>query len=197
MKELATALQEFVKQRKGGGLIFARVIAKNGFLIDCEDGAGNQYLDVRIHAAPVRQGQIAIPHVGARVIITDLTDSGQEYVAVLFGQLERWILNVASKTEVEVDDEVIRLGGGKVEPAVLGDSLNVNLDDLLSHLNTLIVALETFTSAQIGVTASGPLLPLNPAYTALAPSLAAVKLSLTAVQTALDNHLSDVVKITP
>lgn len=195
--DLRASLEEFVKQRKGDGLLVATVTSVDviGMTMDCVDGDGNEYLDVRLNAVPGVEGVIAVPQQGASVLITDLGDNAQEYVMLQAGTIQQVRLHTTLATEVYIDDEVIVLGnGGKTEWAVLAETLNENLAELLSKLDALVAALQTFTTAQIGVTA-GVLSPLNPAYTALSPQLVAVKASIAAIEPLLNNHLSSIVKV--
>jgi len=197
-QQLLDSLEEFVRQRKGEGVIVCTVIAvdTSEMLMTCEDGDSNEYVEVRLNATPGKTGVIAVPAVGASVLISDLGDLGQDYIMIHAGEIDQVYLYVDESTEVYVDDEQIRLGTGKVEPAVIGETLNGNLEALIDHLDTLVTALETFSTTQAGVS-SGALAPLAAGYTTLTPQLAAVKSNLTAVNGQLDTHLSEIVKVAP
>lgn len=197
MEYFIESFNEFVNQRKGDGLIVAQVttIDRENFLFDCKDADGNEYLDVRINATPLQTGVLIVPNKGASVIIYDLGMKGQEYVMMQAGEIEQVIFNADNFTEVVIDQSQVRLGNNNIEKAVLGESLNTNLNNLMDKLDELLNALQTFSTSQTGVTASGPLAPLNPAYSILTPKIVTVKAALNTIKTQFNDHLSDVVKI--
>lgn len=196
MDDLTKALDEFVNQRKGEGLVVATVTAVDleQCFIDCKDGDDNEYLDVRLNATPEKTGLIVVPKVGASVIILGLGNE-QEYLMIHAGEIEKVVFHVQNSTEVEIDDSIIRLGSNEVEKAVLGESLNSNLNDLFGQLDKLLTNLQNFSTTQTAATASGPTAPLNAGFTTLTPQIAAVKGQLNTIKTALNDHLSGVVKL--
>ncbi|RMF03584.1 MAG: hypothetical protein D6772_01935 [Bacteroidetes bacterium] len=194
--ELAEALAEFVRQRAGEGILVGKVTAvkTDDFLIDCVDGDGNEYLDVRLNATPGLSGLLLVPPVGASVLISDLGQQAQDYVMIQASEVAEVYIYVDAQTRIFVDDTVIELGGGKLEPAVLGDRLNTNLGELIDKLDDLLTALNTFCTSQ-NAAAVGTLAPLAPAYAALSSSVASIKTQLATVDGDLPNHLSATVKV--
>lgn len=195
--ELEEALREYINQNTGDGLVVGTVLhVTDAYTFDVEDADGNTYLDVRMNAKPGPAGLIVTPRVGSTVFIMDLGNLGQEYVLIHASEVDEVQVIVEPATEIFIDDENIRLGGGKVEPAVLGNSLNGNLGDLIERLANLITALDTFCTTQ-GAAATGTLAPLAPAYTALKSSLTSIQSALNTVENSLDNHISDTVTLAP
>lgn len=195
MADFAEALEEFVRQRKSEGLVVATVTAVDldSCLMDCVDGDEVEYLDVRLNATPQKTGLIPIPKVGASVIILGLGNE-QEYLMIHAGEIQKVIFHVEETTEVEIDDSIIRLGTNEVEKAVLGESLNSNLEDLFSKLNQWLTNLQTFATTQ-SAASTGPLTPLNAGFTTLGQQMTTLKADLNSIKTQFNEHLSDVVKL--
>lgn len=197
MEDLTKSLEEFVKQRKGDGLIVVEVIEVDlqEMEMDAVDGDDNEYLGIRLNATPKQTGVLAIPKIGSTAIVVDLRHSGQEYVMIHAGEVEKVIFHVAQKSEIEVSMEEIRLGMQNVEAAVQGEKLNTNLSKLIDELDRLAKLLTSFATTQAGVTASPPLTPLAAGYTRLGANLPRINASLSSIKTQLEQHLSSTVKV--
>lgn len=195
--DVSDAMREFVKQNTGDGLIVATVLhVTDDYTFDCEDLDGNEYLDVRMNAVPANQGLIVTPFVESTVLIMDLGNLGQEYVLVQASEIAKVQIVVDESTEVLVDNQSIQLGINGAEPAVLGEELNTNLQNLLDELSNMITHLDTFCTTQ-GAAATGTLAPLAAGYTTLKASLATVQTAVNALENDLPNHNSATVSIAP
>jgi hypothetical protein len=182
MSELARELEEMMKRMRGDGLVPATVVSVDldQFLFNAKDGAGNDYLDVRMNATTGKSGLIPVPVLNSSVLITDLGNQAQDWVMVMAGAVS----------------EVYIVGAGpQVQSGVLGEGLNQNLTQLLTALTALTTALSAFAVAN-GAASAGVLLPLAPAYSALNAALPNVQMTLTQVTNQLINHLSPTVKLT-
>ena len=109
--EVLKGFEELVRQRRSEGLIAATVKAVNQdeLTIDCTDGQDNEYLDVRLNATTGQTGFIAVPQLGASVIIFELGMKGQEYLMIHAGEVEKIIFNAGDQTEVLIDQGQVRL----------------------------------------------------------------------------------------
>lgn len=194
MNDLQTAFEDFVKARRGRGLIVATVqsVDTEDFIFDCTDAEGNAYQDVRINAVPGVVGLMAIPAVSSTVIITDLGNQDQDFVLIQAGAIQSLRIHADTDTEILIDDSTIRLGNNRISPAVLGDYLNNNLTTLLDELEDLLNALSTFTTSQAAA-ATGTLAPLAPAYGVLNAAVTATSAALQLID--LNNHLSNIVTV--
>lgn len=108
------------------------------------------------------------------------------------------VLQTPSGLRLEFDDEgeLIKIGkGGEHEPAVLGDINADVLEGLRSNSESAINALLTFATAGATATASGPLAPLNPSYTALASSIPTIITQLIQIQQQIPNTKSEIVEV--
>jgi hypothetical protein len=192
---LTTAFEDFVKTRRGRGLIVATVqsVDESNYLFDAKDAEGNDYLDVRINAVPGVPGLMTVPEVGSTVIITDLGNQDQDFVLVQAGSIQYVQIHAEEETEIRIDGTTIRIGNNNLSKAVLGEELNTNLTTLITQIETLLDALGTFTTAQAAA-AAGVLAPLAPAYGVLNASSTAIKAQIELID--LDTHLSSRVKIT-
>jgi len=197
MSGLVEALEEFQKQRTGAGLIVAEVLAVNNeeWTIDVKDGDDNEYLDVRLNATPSKTGMLIVPKVGSSVIVLNVGKSEHDYLMIHAGEIAQVIFHAEEKTEVLIDDAVIRLGTESPEKAVIGEELNKNLNNLLSELDKFLGAFRTFVTNQAAVTANPPFTPMSPNYAALLPQITPIKAALTGVKNQLNQHLSETVKI--
>lgn len=182
MSEVATALEEMIVRKRGRGLVPVSVVSidEGAFVFDAKDGAGNEYLDVRMNATTGLSGIVALPKPGSSVIITDLGNQEQAWVMVAAGTLEKVYL---------VGD------GAQVQGAVKGEDLNANLTQLLNALDSLINALTAFSTSN-GAASAGVLTPLAPAYSALNAALPSVASSLSTVRNQLSDHLSETISLT-
>jgi hypothetical protein len=196
--DFADALEEFVRQRKGKGLVVAQVTSTDtvNMTFDCVDAEGNEYLDVRTNAIPGKAGVWVVPSPEATVMICDLGNLEQDYVLIQAGGVDGFYVFVSEGTEVYVNDQEIRLGSGDVEPAVLGNELNSTLFDLIQELVDGAGFIRSFATTQAAAS-QGTLAPLAPGFSQLAADMAVLRSRLSNVQANLANHLSDVVKIAP
>lgn len=96
--------------------------------------------------------------------------------------------------EILIKSPVVNISGDGGEAVVLGDTLNSNLDNFITQVDSLVKHLATFAGAQIGVTTLPPLTSLTPGYTALQGSLVSVTAQLAAIKAQLSQHLSTKVK---
>lgn len=199
MKDLTKALDAFVKDRRGMGLIPATVLRvdRENFLYDCEDADGSPYFDVRMNATTGQTGVIAVPVVGSSVIITDLGNQDSDWVQIAAGTVSDIYLVASGQNAIHVHElKGIQLGDGQqAGSAVVGNQLNVTLTELLTTLQSLLTALNTFAVTNQAASA-GVLAPLAPAYAALLTSVTTVTQQLAQLPAKLPNHLSNTVKLT-
>lgn len=198
MNSVEQALNEFVRRRRGAGLIVATVLAvhRDSFLFDCEDADGSPYLDVRINATTGKSGLLVVPAVNSTVIITDLGNQGSDWVLASAGTISDVYLVVNDQVTAHLSDRTLQLGGGaRVENAVLGQGLNTLLTTLLAHLQSLTTGLTAFATANQTASA-GALAPLAPAYAALLATLNQVAPQLAQLTGQLPDHLSTTVTLT-
>lgn len=199
MIRLTEAMREFVNKNTGNGVLacIVTVVDDQEYTFDCKDGAGNDYLDVRTNAIPGESGIIALPKVGASVLISDLGNQDQDHVMIHAGEISRIYLHVDMGTQVFVDDKNIFLGAGQTrQPAVLGDALNTNLNNLLDRIQELLTQLNTFSAIQ-GAASTGPLAGYAPAYATLSAQLVAAQGPLAQLRGNLQSHHSFTVQLVP
>lgn len=84
---------------------------------------------------------------------------------------------------IELSKSQISLGGKGTQPAVLGTTLETQLNQLISQLQALNSALQAFAGAQnTAANSAGVLAPLVPGYSALSSALPPVISGLTQLQ---------------
>ena len=191
------ALEEFVKGRKGDGVIPVTVssVDEINMQIDCVDGDGNKYLDVRLNATPGKTGYILIPAVNASALIVDLGDEGQEYIMIHAGEIDKAYLYITQNTEVFVNDQFIHLGGQGLERAILGETLNDNFDQFVTLVRDFTTVVRSFAQSQQAVSTSPELIPLIAGYSSLSIACLNISNQLIDLQITLPNQLSNSVKL--
>lgn len=146
--------------------------------------------------------RLSEPFTGVRLLVLPDLDKGLVLYpavgsSVLMAQVSEFVAAVVQYSEIEQADISInttlniQTGDGTPEPAVLGDTLNQNLSDLISALNDLTKALNRFSVAQAtAIAAAPPLAPLAGGYTALTTDLQALLAQIPTVSEAIKRHLS-------
>jgi hypothetical protein len=201
MMNAGQALLDMVRRERGEGCILARVVSVDtgALTIDAVDLDGITLFDIRLQAVADRSdqhGRVCIPAVGSWVILESLGRQESDYLVVAYSQLDQWCVNIqtvslsADSSKIEAVGRV-ELGGGQLEPAVMGSRLNTNLKSLCTLLNTLSTALQAFAVVQSAAAAANPATAqLTAALTALQTSIPPINQGVNQVSANLQNHLA-------
>jgi len=137
-------------------------------------------------------GILPVPTVGSTVLVDSVNNEDSAGFVTLAGELDEVRVEapaVLVKGQVELGDK-----GG--EPAVLGDSLNANLSDLIGQLDTLVGELSTFATAMVTAANANPATAaLATPPTALLAVLPAIRGQLLLIDQQLAGNLSQTTSI--
>lgn len=178
MTDLQAALDEFVKSRRGGGIIPAKVTGVDAAALTCDvvDADGNTIYDVRLRATVDNEddGKYYLPKVGAWVLIGQIGHQENAWAVVMWSDITvfRW----------DVRPVVFRVDetGFLLEKA--SDTLADMVADLVDELKALSDALQILT-----VTCAAPGSPSTPPINAA--SFVTASAALTALKTRFNNIL--------
>lgn len=152
-------------------------------------------VDVRLQAAVKGQDGFLLVPAENSVVVVSLYREGYGAV-VLCSTVDRVLAKVGDQV-VDVQESGVVIGkDASAEKAVLGDSLNKNLTEMLDQFTGLLDALDQFMSAQAA--AAGAATPTNglvAAYGAFAPQSAALRVQIEALKQKNEQHLAKDVKL--